>query len=252
MIYHYNKNKSGVYIGRPKFGGEWRFGNPFVIGKDGDRTEVIAKFKNWLDAGENHNNIDATKERRLWILNNLHLIKDQDLICWCDYDKEDCHGRVLIETSEPNPNNDGVTHINIYSKGKTELGRSLSSFFDSPFTYDMYGDFRCVEGFWYYYLTGQKYQEFRLMNGYQAKTEGKKLRDDRIDKDGLSDIDREVILEAVRCKLRQNKSIRAQLKNSELPFFHYYNYNGKVVDLPQYQWMINEISRIRSLLKGTL
>jgi hypothetical protein len=32
-----------VYIGR---GSKW--GNPFVIGKDGDRDEVIAKYREWI------------------------------------------------------------------------------------------------------------------------------------------------------------------------------------------------------------
>src|SRR5690554_3305781 len=43
-----NKYKDGVpagavYIGRPS-----KWGNPFVIGKDGDRDEVIAKYRQWL------------------------------------------------------------------------------------------------------------------------------------------------------------------------------------------------------------
>lgn len=97
MIYHYNKNKSGVYIGRPKSGGEWGFGNPFVIGKDGTRTEVIEKFKNWLDTPAKNPHPDATWQRRKWILDNLYKIKNEDLICWCDYPKEDCHGRVLVD-----------------------------------------------------------------------------------------------------------------------------------------------------------
>lgn len=32
-----------VYIGR---GSKW--GNPFVIGRDGDRAEVITKYERWL------------------------------------------------------------------------------------------------------------------------------------------------------------------------------------------------------------
>lgn len=31
-------------------------------------------------------------------------------------------------TKCPNPEEDGITHINIYSKGSTELGRLLSNF----------------------------------------------------------------------------------------------------------------------------
>lgn len=78
MIYHYNKSKSGVYIGRPKSGGEWGFGNPFVIGKDGSRAEVIEKFKSWLDTPSKNPHPDATWQRREWILNNLYKINNQE------------------------------------------------------------------------------------------------------------------------------------------------------------------------------
>lgn len=99
MIYHYNQNKSGIYIGRPKYNQHWGFGNPFVIGKDGNRAEVILKFKNWLENSSKDSHPDATPERRDWIINNLYKIKSEDLICWCNYPKEDCHGRILIEES---------------------------------------------------------------------------------------------------------------------------------------------------------
>jgi hypothetical protein len=98
-IVHFKDSLSGRYIGRPKAGDEWGFGNPFVIGKDGDRPTVIAKFVSWLDERKTFGNKDATPERRQWILNHLHELKDQDLICWCNYPQEDCHGRILIEKS---------------------------------------------------------------------------------------------------------------------------------------------------------
>ena len=34
---------NAVYVGRPTI-----WGNPFVIGKDGSRAEVIAKYETWL------------------------------------------------------------------------------------------------------------------------------------------------------------------------------------------------------------
>jgi hypothetical protein len=33
----------GIYVGRPSV-----LGNPFAIGRDGDRAEVIAKYRVWL------------------------------------------------------------------------------------------------------------------------------------------------------------------------------------------------------------
>lgn len=97
-IVHCQKHPYSTYIGRPKAGQEWGFGNPFVIGKDGDRLTVIDKMHQWLESRKSFGNKDATPERRQWILDNLHLIREAETIgCWCDYPKEDCHGRILIE-----------------------------------------------------------------------------------------------------------------------------------------------------------
>jgi hypothetical protein len=47
-----NKKRDGmpadaVYIGRPS-----KWGNPFVIGRDGTREQVIAKYRDWLVRNE--------------------------------------------------------------------------------------------------------------------------------------------------------------------------------------------------------
>ncbi len=92
------KNPHGLYIGRPKAGQEWRFGNPFAIGIDGDRPIVIDKMDQWLESRKTFDCKNATPERRQWILDNLHLISGAETIgCWCSYPEEDCHGRILIK-----------------------------------------------------------------------------------------------------------------------------------------------------------
>jgi hypothetical protein len=48
------------------------------------------------------------------------------------------------------PSEDGVTHINVYSRGNTELGRLLSNFAHTPFSHPEFGEFASVEGFWYW------------------------------------------------------------------------------------------------------
>ncbi len=101
-IVHCKKSKFTKYIGRPKAGGEWGFGNPFEIGKDGDRPTVISKMKQWLKTGESFGNKNATPERRKWILDHVHELKDETLGCWCNYPEEDCHGRVLLELANKN------------------------------------------------------------------------------------------------------------------------------------------------------
>jgi hypothetical protein len=65
-----------VYIGRPSI-----WGNPFVIGKDGTRDEVIAKF-------------EAHIRRKPDLLGQLHKLADKDVVCWCAPAR--CHGDVLI------------------------------------------------------------------------------------------------------------------------------------------------------------
>lgn len=97
------KNPHSLYVGRPKAGQEWGFGNPFVIGRDGDRPTVIDKMDQWLETRKSFSNKNATPERRQWILDNIHLIRDAETIgCWCNYPKEDCHGRILIERANKN------------------------------------------------------------------------------------------------------------------------------------------------------
>lgn len=94
---HCRRKKYTLYIGRPnKNSPDWGFGNPWVIGRHGNRDQVIEKYKKWLTDGEADGNRDATPERREWILANLHLLEGQILGCFCNED-ENCHGDVLIE-----------------------------------------------------------------------------------------------------------------------------------------------------------
>ena len=145
------------------------------------------------------------------------------------------------------PDTDGIDHINIYSKGKTELGRLLTNFAHTPFTFHPYGEFASVEAFWYYTKTGFLHSQLKHLHGFKAKEEGKKypiIHNSKFE---------EIILEAIRCKLRQNKYLRELLTNSTLPLTHYYAYgtpfNWKVIPQTKYDWQIEEISRIRSICR---
>ena len=70
-----------VYIGR---GSKW--GNPFRIGEDGDREEVIEKYKEWI-----------LKQPSL--LRDLCELKGKRLGCYCR-PWHHCHGDVLAELAE--------------------------------------------------------------------------------------------------------------------------------------------------------
>ena len=81
----------GYYVGRPS-----PLGNPFEIGKDGTREEVIDKYREWL--------------RQQWI-DNGHVRRELEklvmvyktigkliLVCWCA--PEACHADVIKDAVE--------------------------------------------------------------------------------------------------------------------------------------------------------
>lgn len=76
----YNKRNGdappeAVYVGRPT-----KWGNPYVIGRDGTREEVIRKFREYA--------VDA-------LYQDLHELEGKDLVCWCP--PLPCHADVLLE-----------------------------------------------------------------------------------------------------------------------------------------------------------
>lgn len=80
-----NRNRHGVpqdatYVGRPS-----RWGNPFKIGRDGDRDEVIAKYRSFLNRSPE---LKALAREEL---------AGRDLVCWCA--PEPCHADVLLEVA---------------------------------------------------------------------------------------------------------------------------------------------------------
>lgn len=80
QVVHVATRTHDVYIGRPS-----KWGNPFVIGRDGDRAEVIAKFDAWLD----------TQPQLLAALPELH---GKVLGCFCA--PLPCHGDVLARRAQ--------------------------------------------------------------------------------------------------------------------------------------------------------
>lgn len=74
-VVHCKKEEYDIYIGR---GSIW--GNPFKIGEDGSRDEVIEKYMNYL----------LTKPE---LISKIGDLKGKVLGCWCS--PLACHGDVL-------------------------------------------------------------------------------------------------------------------------------------------------------------
>ena len=77
-----NVPKDAVYVGRPT-----EYGNPYVIGKDGNRDEVIDKYKRYA----NDRFIDHHDD----FAHRVMYLKGKDLVCWCA--PKPCHADILLE-----------------------------------------------------------------------------------------------------------------------------------------------------------
>lgn len=75
-VVHCKRERYDVYIGRPS-----KWGNPFLIGRDGTRAQVIARYEQWL--------LDSPALRR-----DLTELRGKVLGCWCA--PLPCHGDVLL------------------------------------------------------------------------------------------------------------------------------------------------------------
>ena len=122
---------------------------------------------------------------------------------------------------------DGITHINVYSKGATELGRLLSNFAHTPFTGGNH-HFESVEGWWHWYCTGKKYDHLKALYGYRAKQEGRKY-------EHVDTPTRETLIIVYRYKIEYNSHLKSLLIQSSLPFTHYYVYVNKKVET-DWEW----------------
>lgn len=76
-VVHCKKEKYDVYIGRPS-----KWANPFIIGRNGNREEVIQKYKSWI-MNQPH------------LLADLYELEGKALGCWCK--PLPCHGDILVE-----------------------------------------------------------------------------------------------------------------------------------------------------------
>lgn len=60
------------------------------------------------------------------------------------------------------PNDDGVTHINVYSQAKTDLGRWLSNFTAGEVVSDIGGTFASMEALYHYLKIYRTYESQRM------------------------------------------------------------------------------------------
>jgi hypothetical protein len=79
-----NTPKDAVYVGRPT-----KWGNPFIIDRDGNREQVVEKYRqHYID--------------KFWRDQIVEELKGKDLVCWCA--PKACHADVLLEIANASSN----------------------------------------------------------------------------------------------------------------------------------------------------
>ncbi len=74
-VAHCKKDEYDVYVGRPS-----KWGNPFEIGKDGNRKTVIDKYRSWV----------LTQPK---LMEDIDELRSKILGCWCA--PKACHAEIL-------------------------------------------------------------------------------------------------------------------------------------------------------------
>lgn len=77
-VVHCKKSEYDVYIGRPSI-----WGNPFKIGRDGEKADRLRKYREWITSQPEL--LERAKRE----------LRGRTIACWCK--PEACHGDILAE-----------------------------------------------------------------------------------------------------------------------------------------------------------
>jgi len=81
-----------------------KWGNPFIVGKDGDRAHCV-KLYGYLMGGYlcvSTANVNEQKAARKYVEQNRKRLVGKNLACWCSLDGP-CHADVLLEIANKTP-----------------------------------------------------------------------------------------------------------------------------------------------------
>lgn len=140
---------------------------------------------------------------------------------------------------------DGRELINVWSKGRTRLGRFLSNFTHCLIKHPVYGNFASVEGFWYWLGTGKKHHELRRLYDTSAKSAGMKLIPVPIPDEEF----RREICTMIEIKVRSNPEFFQEFIESTLPFDHYFVYGDRIVRKQKHKWQMDFLEDLRKKLR---
>lgn len=141
------------------------------------------------------------------------------------------------------PANEGVDHINAYSKSRLLLGRTLSNFAHTPFTLVEDGTFASIEAYWYWLsVPAPQNERLRPLYGFEAKRTGRGLRGADWP---TTPTFRYKVCSALYAKVVQTPTLAEALASSVLPITHYYVVDGRVIEPEGGGWVWEYYEAIR-------
>lgn len=143
------------------------------------------------------------------------------------------------------PLEDGITHVNVYSKSRCLLGRLLSNFAHTPIESGGI-KFESIESWWYYtkMVNINSNSLFPIFTDEQMESvsksigkEAKKIFRDLYKEDSVTyNPTKDEVKEAYILKAESNENVKKLLLENNLPFSHYYMMFDKKVNADDYLW----------------
>lgn len=136
---------------------------------------------------------------------------------------------------------DGVSHINVGSDARTELGKKLVMTANLGFRHPYLGPFRNHEGYRRYVIHPNPTDNLRYT--YGAKTDNPDRMDDRINRQHY----RRLVIDGYYLKIKQNRNLLALFKENTLPFEEYYanTISGIIINHSTAAWHTEALNELR-------
>lgn len=147
---------------------------------------------------------------------------------------------------------DGINHINIYSKGKTNLGKRLTNMHHFTFRYDNI-EFISVEQAWHFYKFCGYPEIANKVLQFKNSFECLKFARDNKQEDSAEHVQtpifQQLMKDVIRTRIECDIELQNMLRNSWLPFEHYYVYGDKIQDQRnKYEWLLDIFEEYRTEL----
>lgn len=143
---------------------------------------------------------------------------------------------------------EGVTHINAYSKSTLVTGRILSNFYPFYFRTEQDGEFASIEAYWHYLqlYDCEEREAIRKLTGYKALELFRSV-DSAYVHEKPADFQKK-IARAVFMKMQAHKDIFIPAYEN-LPVVHYYVYGGAIAQhsicTEETDWWVKTINIIK-------